>query len=290
MSRIRKVVIPAAGLGTRLLPATKAVPKELLPIVDRPAIHYIVEEAVRSGIEHAILITSAGKTGLEDYFDHNATLEKTLADTGKKDLLEEIMAISEMIEISSVRQKKPLGLGHAVLCAEKLVGNEPFAIILPDDIFDYEKPCIRQLTDKHDELGASVVGLMEVPYDAVKRYGIVAGVSISIDTLRLTDMVEKPSPESAPSRYAIPGRYVLTPGIFELLKTQEKGVGGEIQLTDAMRKLLKKEDFYGKILEGKRFDVGNKLQYLKANIAFSLKRKEFSADMKCYISEIAGDL
>ncbi len=289
MGKIRKVVIPAAGLGTRFLPATKAVPKELLPIVDKPAIHYIVEEAVKSGIEQVIFITAMGKTGLEDYFDHNSALEKNLMETGKDDLLEEVMTISDMIEVSSVRQKNPLGLGHAVLCAEKLVGNEPFAIILPDDIFDYEIPCIKQLMDKYDELNASVVGLMEVPAQAVSKYGIVAGTNISEDTLKLNDMVEKPSPENAPSRYAIPGRYVLSPTIFELLKTQQRGVGGEIQLTDAMKRLLKKEDFYGRVLKGNRFDVGNKLQYLKANIAFALKRDEFSRDIKTFIKKIAKE-
>ncbi len=285
MQGVKKAVIPAAGLGTRLLPASKSVPKELLPVVDRPSIDYVVREAVNSGVEHVIFITSMGKEAIEDYFDRDPSLERNLEKKEKYDLLDCVKEVSDLIEVSTVRQKKPLGLGHAVLQARNLTGDAPFAVLLPDDLFVSDTPCIKQLIECCENQNKSVVGLMEVPEERVHRYGIVDGVEVSENTFRLEDMIEKPSPEKAPSRLAIPGRYVLTPEIFDVLRDQEPGVGGEIQLTDALKNFLDEDDIYGKVIDGTRYDVGNKLGFLKANLVFALRREEYNTRLREFIEE-----
>ena len=286
---IRKAIIPAAGLGTRFLPATKAMPKEMLPIIDKPAIQYIVEEAVASGIEDIIIVTGKGKRAIEDHFDSYYELEQILGRQGKVDMLSEVRKATELTDIHYIRQKEPKGLGHAIWCARKFIGNEPFAVLLGDDIVQSEVPCLRQMMDVYDQVHGSVLAVKEVPADEVKRYGIVDPESADADggerVLRVRGVVEKPAPEEAPSRTAIMGRYILTPAIFDLLETQDTGAGGEIQLTDAISRLLLEEPVYGFHFEGMRYDTGEKLGYLKTIIDFALERPDLQDEVRKYLAE-----
>ncbi len=290
MKSVRKAVIPAAGLGTRFLPATKAIPKEMLPIVDKPTIQYVVEEAVKSGFENIVFVTSQNKSAIEDHFDYDFQLEQSLQSQNKRELLSIVEHISNMISISSIRQKKPLGLGHAVMVTESFVGNEPFGVFLGDDIIDYEIPCMRQLLDVYEEHQASVIAVFEVPEDAVSSYGIVAVDPLDGDgdnrLFRVNDMVEKPSPSKAPSNLAIIGRYVLTPAIFEALKQTKPGKGGEIQLTDGICNLMEKEPVYAYRFKGERYDAGNKLEYLIATVDFALQRPDIGDAFRKYLKTL----
>ena len=287
--RVRKAVFPAAGLGTRFLPATKVIPKEMLALVDKPLIQYGVEEAIDSGIEHIIIVTSRGKGAMEDHFDHSFELNATLERKGKRELLAVSRGVSSLARISYVRQKEPLGLGHAVLCAKDLVGDEPFAVILPDDVIDAEVPCLQQMIGVFDERGCSVLATQTVEGPAISAYGVLAG-SQDPENGRIyncTGMVEKPKFEEAPSMQAIVGRYVLTPRIFELLEQITPGAGGEIQLTDGIRALLKEEKVLGYTFEGKRFDAGDKLGMLQATVEFALKRSDLGPPFRAYLKGLA---
>jgi UTP--glucose-1-phosphate uridylyltransferase len=287
--QVRKAVFPAGGLGTRFLPATKVIPKEMLALVDKPLIQYGVEEAIDSGIEHIIIVTGRGKGAMEDHFDHSFELDATLERKGKQELLAVSRGVSSLARISYVRQKEPLGLGHAVLCAKDLVGDEPFAIILPDDVIDAEVPCIKQMIGVFDEWGCSVLATQTVEGPAICAYGVLAG-SQDPDNERIyncTGMVEKPKFEDAPSKQAIVGRYVLTPRIFELLEQITPGAGGEIQLTDGIRALLKEEKVLGYTFEGKRFDAGDKLGMLEATVEFALKRSDLGPQFRAYLKGLA---
>lgn len=274
--KVRKAVIPAAGMGTRFLPATKAIPKEMIPIVDVPMIQLIVEEAVRSGIEDIILITARHKESIENHFDFNFELEQTLEEKNKKDLADLSKSIGKMCNIISVRQKNPLGLGHAVLCAAPVVGNEPFAILLGDDLIDSTVPCTRQLIDIFEKNHASVVGVMEVPPAEVSKYGIIGGKLLEPGLTEVSSLVEKPSREAAPSCFAIPGRYVLTPTIFDCLRKTKPGRGGEIQLTDGLQLLAKQEKLLAYQFEGTRYDSGDRLGFIDATLAYALKRPDLA--------------
>ncbi|MBK9516646.1 MAG: UTP--glucose-1-phosphate uridylyltransferase GalU [Anaeromyxobacter sp.] len=282
---IRKAVIPAAGLGTRFLPATKAVPKELLPIVDTPTIQYIVEEAVAAGVRDVILICARGKDSIVDHFDLAAELEANLERTGKLELRKQMRAIARMANVVTVRQQEPLGLGHAVLCAKALVGDEPFVVMLGDDIIDAAVPATRQLTDCYQRHGKGTIALMEVPPEETSMYGIAAGTALDARTTRIERLVEKPR-KDPPSNLAVIGRYVLPPRIFELLEQVKPGVGGEIQLTDALAVLAREEGLLGYRFEGDRYDAGDRFGYLKANIAFALKRPEIAAPLREYLKGI----
>lgn len=275
--RVRKAVIPAAGLGTRFLPATKAIPKEMIPIVDVPMIQMIVEEAVRSGIEDIVLVTARHKEAIENHFDSNFELEETLEQRNKKALAEVSRSVGKLCNLISIRQKNPMGLGHAVLTAEPVVGNEPFAVLLGDDLIVSEKPCTAQLIDAFLEKGQSVVGVMEVARDQVSKYGIVGGKEESQGLLKVSAVVEKPSPDQAPSRFAIPGRYVLDPAIFAHLKRVKPGAGGEIQLTDGLLTLAQNEGLWAKRFEGRRFDTGDRIGFIDATLHFALKREDTRA-------------
>jgi UTP--glucose-1-phosphate uridylyltransferase len=284
---IRKAVFPAAGLGTRFLPATKALPKEMLPLVDKPLIQYVVEEAIASGVTNIILVTSRGKSAIEDHFDVAFELESTLEKRGKTDQLIAAQAVSQMADVAYVRQKEPLGLGHAVLISEPLVGGEPFAVLLGDDIVDSRIPCLRQMIEVYERFeGSPVVALQEVEGEAISRFGVVAGEEIEPGIFRITDMVEKPRPADAPSNLAIIGRYILTPDIFPFLREGRAGVGGEIQITDALRKLAKQRPFYGYKFEGKRHDAGDKLGFLMANVEFALKRPDLATEFREYLKSL----
>ncbi len=274
--RVRKAVIPAAGLGTRFLPATKAIPKEMIPIVDVPMIQHIVEEAVRSGIHDVILVTARHKEAIENHFDFNFELEESLDQKQKKDLAEISRSIGRLCNLISIRQKAPMGLGHAVLCAAPVVGQEPFAVLLGDDLIDSEVPCTRQLMEIYESQGASVVGVMEVPQDQVSKYGIVGGRTLRPGLIEVDQLVEKPSPELAPSRYAIPGRYVLSHRIFECLQNTKPGKGGEIQLTDGLQLLARVERLLAYEFEGTRYDTGDRLGLIDATLAYALKRPELA--------------
>lgn len=283
--QVRKAVFPAAGLGTRFLPATKAIPKEMLALVDKPIIQYGVEEAIASGIEHVIFVTGRGKNEMEDHFDISFELDAMLEKRGKHELLALSRKVATMTRVSSVRQKEPLGLGHAVLCARDLVGDEPFAVILPDDVIDAEPPCLKQMIGVFNEKGGSVLATQTVDGPAISAYGVLAG-SQDKDNPRIyncTGMVEKPKLEDAPSTQAIIGRYVLTPRIFDLLEQTKPGAGGEIQLTDGIKALLKEEKVYGYTFEGKRFDAGDKFGMLQATVEFALKRPEFADKFRMYL-------
>jgi UTP--glucose-1-phosphate uridylyltransferase len=283
--RVRKAIFPAAGQGTRFLPATKVIPKEMLALVDKPIIQYGVEEAIASGIEHIIVITGRGKGAIEDHFDISYELDVMLEKRGKLDLLAVSRGVSSLARISYVRQKEPLGLGHAVLCAKDLVGDEPFAVILPDDVIDSEVPCLKQMIDVFEERGGSVLATQTVDGPAISAYGVLAGSQDKLNE-RLYDctgMVEKPKFEDAPSNQAIIGRYVLTPRVFELLEETAPGAGGEIQLTDGIKALLKEECVFGYTFEGKRFDAGDKFGMLQATVEFALKRPEFGAKFREYL-------
>jgi UTP--glucose-1-phosphate uridylyltransferase len=288
IQRVRKAVFPAAGLGTRFLPATKAQPKEMLPVVDKPLIQYGVEEAIHSGVQNIIVVTGRGKTAIEDHFDVSFEMEHLLESRNKKDLLQLVRNVSDMIDISYVRQKEALGLGHAVLRAKDLIGPEPFAVVLSDDVIDSDVPCLRQLLDIYEFYGASVVALMEVPEDETSAYGIVDAEQIShhggSDRLyRIRNMVEKPKKGEAPSRLAIIGRYVLTPEIFVSLEAIGPGSGGEIQLTDGLKHLLRSRPIYGYRFEGRRYDAGDKLGFLKATVEFALKRHDLGGPFREYL-------
>jgi len=288
MIKIRKAVFPAAGLGTRFLPATKAQPKEMLALVDKPLIQYGVEEAMQSGVQNIIIVTGRGKTAIEDHFDVSFELEHLLETRGKKDLLATVRAVSDMIDVSYVRQKEALGLGHAVLRARELVAEEPFAVILSDDVIDADVPCLRQLLDVYEFYNAPVVALMEVPRDNISAYGVVDAEPVAHlggrDRLfRIRNMVEKPKASEAPSNLAIIGRYVLTPDVFKSLDAVEPGSGGEIQLTDGLKHMLKSRPIYGYRFEGTRYDAGDKLGFLKATVEFALKRYDLGEDFRAYL-------
>jgi UTP--glucose-1-phosphate uridylyltransferase len=287
---IRKAVIPAAGLGTRFLPATKAIPKEMLPIVDVPTIQLVVEEAIGAGIDDVVIINGRLKTAIEDHFDHAYELEHTLRERGKQELYQQAHAISTMLRLISVRQKQPLGLGHAVLCARSVVGNEPFAVLLGDDLIDSdEEPGIGQLCDVHARTGAGVVAVMEVAPGEEKLYGIVDAEPMEGGLLRVRNMVEKPDPSVAPSRMAVIGRYVLPPEIWPLLEGLTPGVGGEIQLTDALQKLARDKNGPGLIamqIRGTRHDAGHKVGFLRANLVYALKRPEMRGEVLALMREL----
>ena len=292
MSKIRRAIFPAAGLGTRFLPATKAQPKEMLPLVDKPIIQYAVEEAVASGLENLIIITGRGKNAIEDHFDVSYELEKILEQRGKSDLLGLVRSVSEMVNIAYVRQKEALGLGHAVLVARDFMNNEPFAVLLGDDVIVADVPCIRQMMDIYDRYEASVIAIMEVPRPEVTRYGIIKGRPLAGTEGRLyevLDLVEKPVVEQAPSNLAIIGRYILTPAIFDVLKDTEKGSGGEIQLTDGLRRLLASQKILAYKFHGKRYDAGDKLGFLKATIEFALANEELGPAIRAYLKSLNLD-
>lgn len=285
---VKKAIFPAAGLGTRFLPATKASPKEMLPIVDKPMIQYAVEEAIKSGIEEFIIITGKNKRAIEDHFDSAYELEEKLKSTGKKKLLEEINKLSQ-VNFAYIRQRIALGLGHAILCARAFVGDEPFAVILSDDIIDPDYHLLKEMIDSYGDLDCPIVALEEVPRQEVSRYGIIEGIKEG-DIFRITRLVEKPSLEEAPSNLAIIGRYILTPDIFKILERQRIGAGGEIQLTDALQELLKKRTIYGYPIKGRRYDAGDKLGFLKATIDLALKNPELSRPFASYILEVSKRL
>jgi UTP--glucose-1-phosphate uridylyltransferase len=283
--RVRKAVFPAGGLGTRFLPATKVIPKEMLAVVDKPIIQYGVEEAIASGIEHIIIVTGRGKSAMEDHFDNSFELDATLERRGKLELLAVSRGVSSLAKISYVRQKEPLGLGHAVLCAKELVGDEPFAVILPDDVIDAKVPCLKQLIKVFEQKGGSVLATQTVEGPSISLYGVLAG-SQDPDNPRIyncTGMVEKPKFEVAPSKQAIIGRYVLTPRVFELLEQTTPGAGGEIQLTDGILALVKEEKVFGYTFEGKRFDAGDKFGMLQATVEFALKRSDLGPQFRAYL-------
>ncbi len=288
LKKVRKAVIPAAGLGTRFLPATKAMPKEMLPIVDKPTIQYIVEEALASGIEDVLIITGRSKRAIEDLFDRNIELELNLEQGGKIKELEMVKAIGN-IRVHYVRQKEPLGLGHAILCAKQFVGDEPFAVLLGDDVVANDVPALKQLIDVYDKTGASVLGVQEVPQEKVSSYGIVASEPTEdARTFTVHDMVEKPPVEEAPSRLAVLGRYVITPKVFEILEETKPGRGGEIQLTDALKVLAEEESMYAYNFEGRRFDVGDKQGFLEATVETALKRPELRDKFLAYLKNIVA--
>lgn len=271
LKKIRKAIIPAAGLGTRFLPATKAMPKEMLPIVDKPTIQYIVEEAIQSGIEDIIIVTGKGKRAIEDHFDHALELEQLLIKKGKIDLLEKVQQPSKMIDIHYIRQKEPKGLGHAIWCARKFIGDEPFAVLLGDDIVQSDTPCLKQLIDQFYKLGASVIGVKAVKENEIHRYGIVDPLTQEGQLYKVKKLVEKPSHDQAPSNIAIMGRYILIPKIFTFLENQELGTGGEVQLTDAIQKLSEIQPVYAYEFDGVRYDVGEKLGFIETTISFALQ-------------------
>lgn len=285
--RIRKAIIPAAGLGTRFLPATKAQPKEMLPIVDKPTIQYIIEEAVASGIEEILIITGRNKKCIEDHFDKSVELEMELEKNNKNDLLELVRNISDMVDIHYIRQKEPRGLGHAIRCAKTFVGDEPFAILLGDDVvYNPEKPCLKQLIDCYDEYKTSILGVQTVPENDVYKYGIVDGITVEDRVCKVKGLVEKPSIEEAPSNTAILGRYIVTPRIFDILDNTKPGKGNEIQLTDALLTLMKEEAMYAYNFEGKRYDVGDKLGFLQATVEYALRKPELKDDFIQYLKTI----
>ncbi|MEO7733876.1 MAG: UTP--glucose-1-phosphate uridylyltransferase GalU [Kofleriaceae bacterium] len=289
--KVRKAVIPAAGLGTRFLPATKAVPKEMLPIVDVPTIQLVIDEAVRAGITDVVVVNGRNKHTIEDHFDHAYELEHTLRSRGNTDLADEVERISKMVRLISVRQKQPLGLGHAVLCARPSIGDESFAVLLGDDLIDNDNdPGIGQLMRVHAETGAAAIAVMEVPAGKEHMYGIVAGERDASGHMRIREMVEKPKAGTAPSRWAIVGRYVLPPAVWSHLATTKPGAGGEIQLTDALRELVSSpEGMYGVVVEGTRHDAGDKLGYLRANLAYALKRPGLRDDVLALCRELLAD-
>lgn len=284
--KIRKAIIPAAGLGTRFLPATKAMPKEMLPIVDKPTIQYIIEEAVASGIEDIIIVTGKGKRAIEDHFDSSFELEYNLAEKHKWKLLDEVRRPSEMADIHYIRQKEPKGLGHAIWCARKFIGDEPFAVLLGDDIVESKVPCLQQMIHIFDRYQQPVVGVKQVPWDEVHRYGIVEGRQVENSLVQATRLVEKPAREEAKSNLAIMGRYILTPQIFEMLGEQSVGVGGEIQLTDALFRLGEANPILAYEFEGDRHDVGEKLGFIETTIHYALQHDEIKDDVLSYMKKV----
>ncbi|MGD6870872.1 UTP--glucose-1-phosphate uridylyltransferase GalU [Sutcliffiella horikoshii] len=289
MQKVRKAIIPAAGLGTRFLPATKAQPKEMLPIVDKPTIQFIIEEAVASGIEDIIIVSGRGKRAIEDHFDKSYELEETLAKKGKFEQLEEIQAISKLANIHYIRQKEPLGLGHAIGCAKRFIGDEPFAVLLGDDIvYSPEKPCLKQLIEVYERFNSSVLGVQQVPMEDVSKYGVISKKSGEIDEhcFHINSLVEKPKMEDAPSNHAIMGRYILRPEIFDILETQAPGAGGEIQLTDAIKELNEKQMVVAYEFNGVRHDVGDKFGFIKAQLDFALEREDLKEQMLAYMEQL----
>jgi UTP--glucose-1-phosphate uridylyltransferase len=287
--KVRKAVFPAAGLGTRFLPATKASPKEMLPLVDKPLIQYVVEEAVASGIESVIIVTGRGKAAIEDHFDISFELEKLLQERGKEEELKAMSAISEMARVSYVRQREALGLGHAVLQARDLVGDEPFAVMLSDDIIDSETPALKQLLDVYEKYDAPVVAVFQVEGEAISRFGVIDGEEVEDGVYKIKDMVEKPKSSEAPSDLAIIGRYILTPDIFDEIEKTRPGAIGEIQITDAMRSLLKKRPFYAVRFKGTRYDAGDKLGFLIATVEFALKHEDLAPEFREYLRTLKID-
>jgi UTP--glucose-1-phosphate uridylyltransferase len=287
--RIRKAVFPAAGLGTRFLPATKAIPKEMLPLVDKPTLQYGVEEAMNSGLTDIILVTNPGKSAMEDHFAESADLVSFLESKGKKALADEVRKVSALTKVSTVHQGDPLGLGHAVLVTEDAVGNEPFAVILADDVYDADPPALKQMIDVFERANGPVIAVERVPMDMISSYGVIAGVpapEFGKDVYRITDLVEKPPRDQAPSDLAIVGRYILTPDIFAALHETAKDKSGEIQLTNGMRRLLKSRPLYAVVIDGVRHDTGNNLGFLKANVYFGLKRPEIAGPLKEYLKTL----
>ena len=288
MASVRVAVFPAAGLGTRFLPATKAQPKEMLPLVDRPLVQYVVEEACAAGLERIVIVTGRGKNAIEDHFDTSFELERMLEERGKRELLGQVREISELARISYVRQKSALGLGHAVLQARDLVGNEPFAVMLGDDIVDAKEPCIGQMIRVYERRGNPVIALQEVPREQTRQYGIVGARPLPEDSrvVEITDMVEKPHPDTAPSNLAIIGRYLLPPEIFGILASTTPDVGGEIQLTSGLKTLLQKRPIDGYLFEGRRYDAGDKLGFLEATVEFALKREDLGGAFRKYLKSL----
>lgn len=287
---VRKAIIPAAGLGTRFLPATKAQPKEMLPIVDKPTIQYIIEEAIASGITEIIIVTGRSKRSIEDHFDKSVELELELERNNKQEMLDMVRKISDMANIYYIRQKEPRGLGHAILTARDFVGNEPFAVLLGDDVVVSKKPCLAQMIDVYNEYKTSVLGVQKVPHEVVNKYGIVNCKEVDDRVYKVKDLVEKPKIEDAPSDIAILGRYIITPSVFSYLETQDAGTGGEIQLTDALLRLAKDEAMYAYDFKGHRYDVGTKTGFLQANIEFALRNPETAEEMKDYIERLNNDM
>ena len=285
--KIRKAIIPAAGLGTRFLPATKAQPKEMLPIVDKPTLQYIIEECVASGIEEILIITGRNKKSIEDHFDRSVELEMELEKAGKQEMLEMVREISDMVNVHFIRQKQPRGLGHAILCAKTFVGDEPFAVLLGDDVvYNDQKPCLKQLIDCYGEYKTSVLGVQTVDPQDVNKYGIVGGLHIEDRVYKVKELVEKPSVEEAPSNVAILGRYIITPKIFEILENTKPGKGNEIQLTDALLKLIEHEAMYAYDFEGRRYDVGDKLGFLQATVEYALRKEDLRDGFIEYLNNI----
>jgi len=290
MKAIRKAVFPAAGLGTRFLPATKSMPKEMLNLVDKPLIQYTVEEAIESGCSQLIMVTGRDKSPMEDHFDVSYELERTLEDRGRTDLLEVARRVADLASIAYIRQKRPLGLGHAVLVTKRLVGDEPFAVILPDDIVDSEKPAVAQLSEVAERYEAPVIGVIHIEGPEISRFGVAAGEEVEPGVFRITEMVEKPKYERAPSNLAIVGRYVLTPDIFRSLEATAADARGEIQLTDGMQRLLTERPLYAKVLEGTRHDGGDKLGYLIATFDFALKRPDLAPELTAFLRQRLNEL
>ncbi|MBC2577958.1 UTP--glucose-1-phosphate uridylyltransferase GalU [Peptostreptococcus russellii] len=291
MKTVKKAVIPAAGLGTRFLPATKAQPKEMLPIVDKPTLQYIIEEAVASGVEEILIITGRNKKSIEDHFDKSVELELELENKGKTELLEIVRNISNMVNIHYIRQKEPKGLGDAIYCARYFIGDEPFAVMLGDDIVDNEggKPCLKQLIDAYEKYETTILGVQEVAKEDTDKYGIVNGSKVADDVYKVKDLVEKPDPEKAPSNVAILGRYIITPEIFDILSELPPGKNSEIQLTDALEELSEKRDMYAYVFEGKRYDLGDKHGFLQATVDFALKRPDLRDDFLEYITKVSKE-
>lgn len=286
MKKVRKAIIPAAGLGTRFLPATKAMPKEMLPIVDKPTIQYIVEEAIASGIEDIIIVTGKGKRSIEDHFDFAHELEQNLLDKGKLDLLDKVRYSTNLADIHYIRQKEPKGLGHAVWCARNFIGDEPFAVLLGDDIVQSETPCLKQLINQYENTHSSIIGVQTVPDNETHRYGIVEPSGRDGRRYKVENFVEKPEPGTAPSNLAIMGRYILTPEIFMFLDHMETGTGGEIQLTDAIQKLNQIQRVFAYDFEGMRYDVGEKIGFVKTTIEFALQDESLKSELLAYLLEI----
>ena len=291
MKTVKKAVIPAAGLGTRFLPATKAQPKEMLPIVDKPTLQYIIEEAVASGVEEILIITGRNKKSIEDHFDKSVELELELENKGKDELLEIVRNISNMVNIHYIRQKEPKGLGDAIYCARYFIGDEPFAVMLGDDIVDNEggTPCLKQLIEAYEKYETTILGVQEVAKEDTDKYGIVDGDKVADDVYKVKDLVEKPDSEKAPSNVAILGRYIITPEIFDILGELPPGKNSEIQLTDALEKLNEKRDMYAYVFEGKRYDLGDKLGFLQATVDFALKRPELRDKFLEYITKVSEE-
>lgn len=288
--KVRKAIIPAAGLGTRFLPATKAQPKEMLAIVDKPTIQYIIEEAVAAGIQDIIIVTGRNKRSIEDHFDRSIELELELERSSKIEMLEMVREISDIANIHYIRQKEPRGLGHAILTARHFIGDEPFAVLLGDDIVVSKQPCLGQMLDIYDEYKTTVLGVQTVPDDVVNKYGIVDCKHIDGRVYKVKDLVEKPPVDEAPSNIAILGRYIITPGIFEYLETQDEGAGGEIQLTDALKRMAKDEAMYAYDFKGHRYDVGTKVGFIQANIEFALRNDEVKDELKTYLDSLHNNM